>query len=441
MKISTIISAALLTFAGTTFAATITTPDEMLERFVNYVKINSQSYVPQDPNEFPMTEGQIEMAKLLEKEVMQLNDKNITCYRSDDAYVYVEIASNIPDKNVKTLGFSCHLDVTPDVTGGNVHPRVIRNYKGGDIRLNDSTSIRVDSEIGAYLKECIGKTIIHTDGTTVLGGDDKNGCAIAMSVIETLSRSGNKIKHGKVQIVFCPNEDVGKAAMRIDSTRFNPDILIDIDGEGNEDILASNFTASEQIVRFTGHSVHPSEAKRLKYGDALGAAAYYIGQIPVEMRPENSEGTSGYLHPWNMDKVNTDEYLVYVRLRYFSKEEGNLFERTLDRILKNTAANFPNVKVELASNSMTYENVEYNMDADSKKVITRAMEALGRTPKFIAVRAGTTAAMFCANGLKGGVCLFSGQNAVHSIYEYSVLEDMYGTFEIALKIIEETAQL
>ena len=190
-----------------------------------------------------------------------------------------------------------------------------------------------------------------------------------------------------------------------------------------------------------GHSVHPSEAKRLKYGDALGAAAYYIGQIPVEMRPENSEGTSGYLHPWNMDKVNTDEYLVYVRLRYFSKEEGNLFERTLDRILKNTAANFPNVKVELASNSMTYENVEYNMDADSKKVITRAMEALGRTPKFIAVRAGTTAAMFCANGLKGGVCLFSGQNAVHSIYEYSVLEDMYGTFEIALKIIEETAQL
>ena len=158
MKISTIISAALLTFAGTTFAATITTPDEMLERFVNYVKINSQSYVPQDPNEFPMTEGQIEMAKLLEKEVMQLNDKNITCYRSDDAYVYVEIASNIPDKNVKTLGFSCHLDVTPDVTGGDVHPRVIRNYKGGDIRLNDSTSIRVDSEIGAYLKECIRST-------------------------------------------------------------------------------------------------------------------------------------------------------------------------------------------------------------------------------------------------------------------------------------------
>lgn len=159
------------------------------------------------------------------------------------------------------------------------------------------------------------------------------------------------------------------------------------------------------------------------------------------MRPENSEGTSGYLHPWNMDKVNADEYLVHVRLRYFSKEEGNLFERILDRNLKNTAANFPNVKVELISNIRTYENVEYNMDPDSKKVITSAMEALGRAPKFTPVRAGTTAAMFCANGLKGGVCLFSGQNAVHSIYEYSVFEDMYGTFEIAMKIVEETARL
>ena len=417
----------------------VTSEDEMLARFLKYVKVNSQSQAG-NLGEFTMTEGQQEMARMLEAEIKSMGGKGVECYRSDDAYVYVSIPSNLGDVQVETLGVSCHLDFTPEAPGGDIKPNVIRNYRGGDIRLNDSLWIKTDSPEGADLKECIGKTIIHTDGTTLLGGDDKNGCAISMSLIETIIRSGKEFKHGPLQFVFCPNEDIGLAAERIDTTRFNPDILIDIDGEGAHDVLVANFTASAQSVVFHGHDVHPGDAKQLKYGDALAAAAFFMSQIPIESRPENSEGRQGYIHPWNLEKVGHEDYKVDVRIRYFAKEEGELLMRTLAYARKMTAAAFPNVGVELAGELVQYENVAYSMWPESEQIVQKAMDDCGVEGNFVSVRGGTTASMFAAKGLKGGICLFSGQHAIHSVFEYSVLEEMYAAFRVMLNVIGSVAQ-
>ena len=185
--------------------------DEMLSRFLSYVKINSQSIDNNNPDVFPMTAGQKEMAQFLADEAKALGGDVYMC---PNYYVYVEIPSNVKDE-VPTLGISCHYDVTPEAVSGNIKASVIK-YEGGDINQGGGSVISPNSDLGQYLKNHVGKTIIHSDGTTLLGGDDKNGCAIAMSVIESLVKGGKKVKHGKVQIVFCPNEDIGRSAEKID---------------------------------------------------------------------------------------------------------------------------------------------------------------------------------------------------------------------------------
>ena len=388
--------------------------EQMLDRFLSYVRIDSQSTPALSADEFPMTEGQREMAAFIADEIRGFAP-GIDCRVSEDCYVYVNIPSNVRGKELPVLGFSCHLDVTPECKGAPVKPSVIRNYQGGDIRLNDSTWLKMDSPQGADLKSCIGKTIIHTDGSTLLGGDDKCGCSVVVSLIESTVRD-KSLKHGPLQFVICPNEDVGLSAARIDTTLFNPEILFDIDAAGIGNITRSNFTASQIIVKFIGHDAHPGDAKALKYGDALAAASNYIASFPLETRQ-------------------------VIRIRYFDRQEGEKFRTYLDEALASTRTAYPNVGTEILDNSIQYENVAYTMHPASFDIVSRASEATGIPVRFIDERGGTTAAMFCARGMNGGMCIFSGQHAIHSVYEYAVLEEMYGSYCFALELIRGTAAL
>ena len=413
--------------------------EQMLDRFLSYVRIDSQSTPALSADEFPMTEGQREMAAFIADEIRGFAP-GIDCRVSEDCYVYVNIPSNVRGKELPVLGFSCHLDVTPECKSAPVKPSVIRNYQGGDIRLNDSTWLKMDSPQGADLKSCIGKTIIHTDGSTLLGGDDKCGCSVVVSLIESTVRD-KSLKHGPLQFVICPNEDVGLSAARIDTTLFNPEILFDIDAAGIGNITRSNFTASQIIVKFIGHDAHPGDAKALKYGDALAAASNYIASFPLETRPERSSGLEGYIHPWSMTADGNNNYTVSVRIRYFDRQEGEKFRTYLDEALASTRTAYPNVGTEILDNSIQYENVAYTMHPASFDIVSRASEATGIPVRFIDERGGTTAAMFCARGMNGGMCIFSGQHAIHSVYEYAVLEEMYGSYCFALELIRGTAAL
>ncbi|MBQ7210132.1 MAG: tripeptide aminopeptidase PepT [Paludibacteraceae bacterium] len=401
---------------------------DMLNRLLEYLVIESGS--EEVPQGYPMTEGQRQMAEKLSADAKSLKAQ-VTL--TEWGYVYVSIPSNIK-REVPTIGVSCHLDYTPEAPGKGIKPKVIK-YQGGVIELGHGI-IDPATPKGADLPNLIGKTIIHSDGTTLLGGDDKNGCAIVMSVIETVQKKG--FKHGPLQFVFCPNEDIGLAALKIDTTYFNPDILIDVDAGGGKQVAVSNFTAREIVVRFVGQDAHPSEAKKQHLGDALAAASTFIARVPLQYRPENTEGKQGYIHPWNMER--TDDKLTYTvstRIRYFDQKEGEEFDKIIRDNILYVQQSFPYVTTKVTRDILQYDNVEYTMHPQSISLLKKAAERCGIELSLEDLRAGTTASMFCAKGLRGGLSIFSGQHNEHSVQEYSVLEEMYDAYILLLTMIDE----
>jgi tripeptide aminopeptidase len=408
----------------------------MLERFMDYIAIESGSEESDSPDVYPMTEGQKQMAQKLAADAKALG-ADVTV--SKWYYVYVRIPSNI-NKAVPSMGISCHLDYTPEAYGTGIRPKVIKSYPGGIIDQGHGT-IDPATPFGKDLPKLIGKTIIHSDGTTLLGGDDKNGCAIVMSVIESAMKKG--YKHGELQFVFCPNEDIGLAALKIDTTYFNPDIVLDVDMEGGNVVAVSNFTAREVVLRFVGKDAHPADAKAQGMGDALAAASTYIALVPLRYRPENTEGKQGYMHPWSMRRPEEDkpDYVVSTRIRYFDQAEGEEFDRIIKDNIRYIQESFPYVRTEIVRDILQYDNVEYTMHPQSLPLIKKAAARCGISLKEEDARGGTTAAMFCAKGLRGGLGLFSGQHNEHSLQEFSVLEEMYDSYMLILTMIDEVMSM
>lgn len=261
-----------------------------------------------------------------------------------------------------------------------------------------------------------------------------------VELIKTLTKPGNKIRHGEIQMVFAPKEDCGEAAKRIDTARFNPDIYYDIDGGEVGSVLSSNFSAERLNLRFIGKPAHPSEAKQLDYDDALACASRFVASFPLDVNPANSEGRQGYIHFYQMDR-NGDDYSLYTRIRYFSREEGSLFSRMIDRALAQAETDFPSVKIEVLARGLQYENVEPTLHPKAIDIVATATRKAGITPEIAPVRAGTTAAMMAARGLKGGCCIGSARNNDHTIYEYVSIDDMCKVHEIGLNIVGEVSSL
>lgn len=403
---------------------------EMQDLLLKYLAVESGSEETSDES-YPMTDGQMEMARLLKADIEALG---VAATLTDWGYVYAEVPSNI-GSDVPVFGISCHLDYTPEAPGKGIKPTVIK-YDGGDIKLADGTVISPSNPDGADLPELIGKTLVHSDGTTLLGADDKNGCAIVISVLKTSLNPA--FKHGKIQFVFCPNEDIGMAAEKIDTDLFNPDILFDVDGMGGHEVTTSNFTARGMKVKFIGHEAHPSEAKKQKLGDALAASATYIANVPIKYRPENTENLEGYIHHWNLTNDGFD-YVVNSRIRFFDSKEGEIFDRIINESLEKVRTEFPNVQVEVISDETQYDNVEYSMYPGSRQIIERAAARCGQELAFKAERGGTTAAMFTAKGLKGGMCIFSGQHNCHKVHEYACIEEMMDAYKLLLHTIDEVS--
>lgn len=399
---------AIAFFASLGLAAQNSVQKSMLDTFVKYASIDSQS-----DYDSICTKGQHIMALALkadvEEAVARSKASGVKVRLSDANYLYVTIPANIRSA-CPTMGISCHLDVTPEAPGGRIVPVV-------DTRD--------------------GRTIVRTDGTTLLGADDKCGCTIAMQLIRSIL-SDKSIKHGTLQFAFCPNEDVGRAADGIDSKFFSPDILFDLDGPEGNVVTKSNFTARGFNVKFIGREAHPGDAKAQKLGDATAAAAAFISYFPVESRPENSDGTQGYIHPWSFDKEGAD-VTVQTRVRYFDKSEGELFDRMLSGAIADVERKFPNVKVEIVYDDLQYENVAYTLHPRAKSLVENAAAKIGKDITFADERGGTTASMFAAKGLNGGMCVFTGQHEIHSTREYADLQEMEEAYRLMLEIIRSVA--
>lgn len=422
------------------------TIETIITRFTSYATINSQSWETYDPTEFPISDGQEEIAELIEQELRTIGaDKDLIVSRSDYQYVYATIPANC--EGVPSIMFMAHMDCTPECAGGEITPIVHRNYDGGDIQLPAGITLSPETPQGKHLANCVGKTIITSDGYTLLGADDKTGCTILVTLIETILND-KKLKHGDLHFVFSQNEDIGRAAERFEEEYVDgqPDIVIDVDGDDPTAFSVENFTAVGRNYTFQGKNAHPGNGFYNQYGDALTAASYFIGQLPPETHPSASKGKEGYIHCYSVSPlvdVDADdtqqEYLVKVRLRYFDPLEGKAFRQLLDRAAELTAEAFPYVVTEAEPEVMQYENVAYTMYPGLDDLIIEAAEKEGvkLTPR--SERGGTTAAMLAAKGQKGGPCLYSGQQAEHSVYEWTCAEDMYQMVMVARSIIETVA--
>lgn len=419
------------------------TIETIIRRFTTYATINSQSWDAYDPTEFPISDGQEEIAELIEQELRTIgSDKDLIVSRSDYQYVYATIPANC--EGVPSIMFMAHMDCTPECAGGEITPIVHRNYDGGDIQLPAGITLSPETPQGKHLANCVGKTIITSDGYTLLGADDKTGCTILVTLIETILND-KKLKHGDLHFVFSQNEDIGRAAERFEEEYVDgqPDIVIDVDGDAPTAFSVENFTAVGRNYTFQGKNAHPGNGFYNQYGDALTAASYFIGQLPPETHPSASKGKEGYIHCYSIEPlidVNGEEtpqnYLVKVRLRYFDAQEGDAFRQLLDEAAELTAKAFPYVVTEAEPEVMQYENVAYTMYPGLSDLIIQAAEKEGvkLTPR--SERGGTTAAMLAAKGQKGGPCLYSGQQAEHSVYEWTCAEDMYQMVMVARSIIE-----
>lgn len=402
----------VVAFIGMGAMASNPLQDSMLETFVKYARIDSQSC-----EDSVCTYGQHVMALALKDDVESMirdsKVKGVECELSQENYLYVTVPSNLK-RECPTIGISCHLDVTPENVGTNINPVV------------DTLD---------------GHTIVRTDGSTLLGADDKCGCTISIHLIKALLTDRN-LKHGKVTFVFCPNEDIGRAAYGINPAIFSPDILFDLDGTGGEVVTDANFTAVGLTVKFIGHDAHPSEAKAGKLGDATAAAATFIASVPLEHRPENTEGRQGYIHPWSFEKEKDGiDVVVQTRIRYFDKEEGAEFEKILSDALTRIGRDFPNVTTEILYHELQYDNVAYTLHPAAHALVENAAKRIGKNVKFKEERAGTTASMFVAKGLKGGMCVFSGQHHPHTTREYADLQEMEDAYRLMLDIIKSVPEI
>ena len=411
----------------------------MLARFNRYVAIESQSIDDPDPNAFPITNGQKAIAQLIYGELQGIDGVEVKL--SPDYYVYAKLPSNMK-REVPSVLFLAHMDVSPEANGKGIKPQTHMYYNGGDIALGNGLVLSPETPAGAHLKQCKGHTIVTSDGTTLLGADDKTGCAILVTMLEKLVET--EAKHGDVYICLTQNEDVGKCAMRMDMSYFDrtPDILIDVDGGNPGEYSVSNFTAEGRTYLFKGNLAHPSYGKEQGYADARTAMAYFIGQLPSETHPSHSEGRQGYIHCYDIQQLpNKQDVRLRFRLRYFDKDEGAAFAQYMAKALENTRTAYPEVKIVMEDSTLQYENIAYSMHPMAVKVIQKAAKDMSMPMAPKDLRAGTTASMMVAKGLPGGPSIYSGQNAEHSVYEWCSINDLVQITDLCIEIVAQVGKL
>ena len=402
--------------------------NNVIDRFLRYVQIDTQS--DESSSTTPTTAKQHKLAQVLVEELTAMGAGEIT-YDKEHCYVYASIPATKGREKDEVMGFIAHMDTAPAVTGKDVKPQIVKEYDGGDIVLNREKGIVMKNSDFSELSDYVGKTLITTDGTTLLGGDDKAGIAEIMTMAEYLL-SENSCSHGKIRIGFTPDEEVGAGADHFDVDLFGADYAYTVDGGKLGEIEYENFNAAGAKVTFHGRSVHPGDAKN-KMVNALLLAMEFQGMLPVFENPMYTEGYEGFFH---LDELHgsveqaTAEYII----RDHDKEK---FECKKERFL--TVGNYLNgkygentIKIELKDSYYNMrEVIEQHMHLieDAKK----AMAEIGIEPCVIPIRGGTDGARLSFMGLPCPNLCTGGHN-FHGRFEYICVESMEKVTELLIKL-------
>ncbi|AUC23325.1 peptidase T [Polaribacter sejongensis] len=399
------------------------------DRFIKYVTIDTES----DPNNpaFPSTEKQWDLANVLVEELKQIGMKEVDL--DANCYIMATLPSNL-DYEVPTIGFVAHIDTSPDFTGKNVKPQIVENYQGNNIILNVEENIVLSPDYFDDLLQYKGQTIITTDGTTLLGADDKAGVTEIVTAMEYLIQHP-EIKHGKIRICFTPDEEVGKGAHMFDVDKFGAEWAYTMDGSQIGELEYENFNAAGAIVTITGKIVHPGYAKG-KMINSMLIANEFITALPTNEIPQRTEGYEGFFHLHDINGNVEKTVLEYIvrdhDLDLFEKRKSLMHKIALDF---NTRYNQDLIEV-------TIKDQYFNMKEKITPVMhivdiaEEVMTDLGITPLIKAIRGGTDGSQLSFKGLP---CpnIFAGGHNFHGRYEYVPVESMVKATEVIVGIAEK----
>ena len=395
---------------------------KILDRFLKYILIPTNSN--SETGTSPSTENQRNLAQVLVEELKALNLDEVY-YDEEHCYIYAFLKGNT---QAPKIGFISHMDTSEAVTDINMKPQIIENYNGESVKLGENAILDVEKYLD--LKNHIGKTLITTDGSTLLGADDKAGIAEIMTMLETLKTQN--IPHGDIFIAFTPDEEIGEGTKYFDLSKFTPDFAYTVDGSDLGEISFENFNAATIKIEITGVSTHLGSAKNILVNSQM-IANQIISQIPSEY-PENTEKYEGYYH---LDSIEGDVVKTKMKLliRDFDIQGFEKRKQTITEIV-NTLNSKYNGCITL-NISDTYYNMK-NIISNNMHIVNvakKAMESIGVHPIIQEIRGGTDGAEISARGLP---CpnLGTGGHNFHGIYEYICLEDMEKSSDILIQIIK-----
>ena len=402
--------------------------ENLIKRFVKYAKVHTTSN--EDSETVPSTEIQKNLGKILVEDLKEIGLSD--AYMDDKGYVYATLKANT-DKNLKKIGFIAHMDTSPAASGENVNPQIHRNYDGGDIVVNKEKNIVLSPNEFSILSEKLGKTIITSDGTTLLGADDKAGITEIIEALKYIIENP-QIEHSDIKVCFTPDEEVGRGADFFDVEGFNTDFAYTVDGGEIGELEYENFNASSVDIKIIGKSVHPGSAYNVMI-NAASVATEFNSMVPQNEVPEKTKGYEGFYMLTSISGEVDEAKLSYI-LRDFDLDGLNQRKAKIEEITKTLQQKYGEDRIIVDIKDSYYnmkekiEPVMYIIDLAKK-----AMKDADIEPKIVPIRGGTDGARISYMGIPTPN-LFTGGYNFHGYYEYAVAEEMEKAKEVIINIVK-----
>ncbi len=406
--------------------------ETVLDKFLRYVVIDTQS--KEDSETYPSTTKQLDLLNLLAAELKSLG----ASYVSIDKYGYVmaQIPANVR-KEVPVIGFISHVDTSPEVTDTNVKPQVIKDYKGGDIILPGDPNIVIRESENPSLKLAVGKTIVTSDGTTLLGADDKAGVAIIMATVQELL-SIQRIPHGEIRIGFTPDEEVGAGTKYFDIKKFGAEFAYTVDGDTPGELNKETFSANSCTITVYGRDIHPGSAKNIMV-NSVRVIAEIISRLPKNISPEMTEGYEPYIHPYVLEG-GVGKSSVKILFRDFKTEGLANLKKIVDKVIDEVQLMFPKARIETQVVEQ-YRNMREGVEKDDRVAdyLFEAAKRSGLDPEWKPIRGGTDGSKLTEAGL-ATPNIFTGGANFHSRTEWVNVWGMEKGVETVLNLVQIWAE-
>jgi tripeptide aminopeptidase len=402
--------------------------ETVLDKFLRYIVIDTQSV--EDSESYPSTAKQFDLLNMLAQELKDLGVSKVSI--DEHGYVMATIPATV-QKHVPAIGFIAHVDTSPEVSGAHVKPQIITNYKGGDIALSGEPIMIIRESENPALKNALGKMIVTSDGTTLLGADDKAGVAIIMTAIQSLINTP-AIAHGEIKVGFTPDEEVGAGTKFFDIKKFGAQFAYTVDGDTPGELNKETFSANSCLITAHGRDIHPGSAKNIMI-NSVRIISDIIARLPKDMAPETTEGYEPYIHPYVLEG-GVGKSSVKILFRDFKTTGLDKLKSIVEKVVSEVQPLYPNAKIEIQITEQ-YRNMREELEKDTRVIdyLFEATKRAGLQPEWTPIRGGTDGSRLTENGLPTPN-IFTGGANYHSRTEWVNVWGMEKAVETLVHLVQ-----